>query len=70
MAMLDNNLLNEIKLVLKQNNVIIASEVKIPYGTRLRLLGGAIINVYDKGKYCFQGKNTENISKLLKSKGL
>lgn len=66
---MQNNLLNTIKLVLKQNNVIIASEFKIPYGTRLRLLGGAIINVYDKGKYCFQGKNVDNILKLLKREG-
>ncbi len=35
------------------------------YGTQLRLENGAIVNVYDRGTYNVQGKNTEDVKSLL-----
>jgi len=64
---IDMNKLSEtIKNILLDNKFFILSEQKIPYGVRFNLLNGAILNIYDKGKYCFQGKNVGAVSKLLK----
>ena len=53
--------------LLKANNYLIASMWDIPYGKRINVSNGCIILVYPhKSKYCFQGKNVEKISKLLK----
>lgn len=55
--------------LLKENNYLIANVREIPYGQRIDVANGCIINVYPhKWKYCFQGKNVEKISKLLKEK--
>lgn len=57
----------KIKSVLKDNNHTIIFEGEIPYGYKLKLLNGCIILIYPhKFKYCFQGKNVEKVSKLLK----
>lgn len=60
-------LIDKIKAILKANNYLIASEWEIPYGYRIKLSNDCIILIYPhKYKYCFQGKNVENVSKLLK----
>ena len=53
--------------ILKDNNYLIERVMQIPYGYRIKVNNGCIILVYPhKWKYCFQGKNIEPISKLLK----
>lgn len=60
-------MIEKIKEILKSNNYLIASEREIPYGYRIVLNNGCIILIYPhKWKYCFQGKNVEKVSKLLK----
>lgn len=60
-------LIDKIKAILKANNYLIASEWEIPYGYRIKLSNDCIILIYPhKYKYCFQGKNVEKVSKLLK----
>lgn len=62
-------MVEKIKELLKQNGYLIAFEKEIPYGYRIKLHNGCIILIYPhKWKYCFQGKNVENVSKLLKEK--
>jgi ribonuclease HIII len=61
-----NNLIETIKKLLIDNKFFIMKEEEINGGVRFRLLNGAIINVYKKGKYCFQGKNIEKVLKLLR----
>ena len=61
--------IDKIKQILKLNNYLIASEMEIPYGYRIKLSNDCIINIYPhKFKYCFQGKNIEKVSKLLKER--
>jgi len=45
----------------------ITKEGRLPNdtGTRLRLGGGAIVNVFDNGNYSCQGKNCEVVEALL-----
>lgn len=63
--------IEKIKSILKDNNYTIIFESEIPYGHKLKLLNGCIILIYPhKFKYCFQGKNVENVSKLLKESKL
>ena len=60
-------MIESIKKLLKQNNFLIEYEKEIPYGYRIKLSNGCIILIYPhKWKYCFQGKNVEKVSKLLK----
>ena len=62
-------MVENIKDLLKQNGYLITFEKEIPYGHRIKLNNGCIILIYPhKWKYCFQGKNVENVSKLLKEK--
>lgn len=59
--------IEKIKSILEDNNYTIIFESEIPYGYKLKLLNGCIILIYPhKFKYCFQGKNVEKVSKLLK----
>lgn len=60
-------MIEQIINLLKANNYLVASMWDIPYGKRINVSNGCIILVYPhKLKYCFQGKNVEKISKLLK----
>ena len=34
-------------------------------GTQIRLVNGAIVNIFDKGSYSVQGRNTERVKELL-----
>ena len=66
---IDIEYINQIKQILKENNYLIAFEKEIPYGYRIKLSNDCIILIYPhKWKYCFQGKNIEQVSKLLKEK--
>ena len=61
--------IQKIKEILKSNDYLIANEREIPYGYRIDLSNGCIILIYPhKFKYCFQGKNIEKVSKLLKER--
>lgn len=67
MSDIENKFIEQIKELLKQNNYLIEAEYEIPYGYRIKLSNGCIILIYPhKFKYCFQGKNIEKVSKLLK----
>lgn len=54
--------------LLKQNNVNIESENRMNnnLGTVLRTYTGCLVNVYDSGKVNCQGKNREEIEKIIK----
>ena len=67
MTDIENEFIDQIKTILKDNNFLIEFEKEIPYGYRITLSNGCIILIYPhKFKYCFQGKNIEEVSKLLK----
>lgn len=54
--------------LLKQNNVNIESENRMNnnLGTVLKTYAGCIVNIYDSGKVNCQGKNREEVEKILK----
>jgi len=54
----------EIKKILTNNKIPFVA-ISIPYGIRLRVFNGCIINIYNTGKYFFQGKNIDKISNLI-----
>ena len=60
--------IESIKQILKNNKYLIEAEWgEIPYWYRINLSNGCVVLVYPhKRKYCFQGKNVEKISRLLK----
>ena len=62
--------LDELKRIITSAGHIIASEDRLnnKTGTQLKLSNGTIINIYDKGTYNIQGKNTEEIKSLLDQK--
>lgn len=45
----------------------VCAENDIPYGKKISLDNGAVINLYDKGTYNIQGKNTDQVKQLLSS---
>lgn len=56
----------EIKNILSKNNLSILDERRVNgCGYKLKVSNGAIINIFDKGTYNVQGKNTAEIKKLL-----
>lgn len=56
----------EIKNILSKNNLSIINEKRInDCGYMLKVSNGAIINIFDTGTYNVQGKNTEEIKKIL-----
>ncbi len=59
----------EIILRLKQNNIEIEEESKMPdgRGTIIKTSKGCIINIYNTGKHSIQGKNREPIEAVLNS---
>ena len=64
---IEDEFIQQIKTILKGNNYLIEFEREIPYGHRIQLSNGCIILIYPhKFKYCFQGKNIEEVSKALK----
>ena len=64
---IETDFIDKIKTILKDNNFLIVFEKEILYGYRIVLSNGCIILIYPhKFKYCFQGKNVESVSKVLK----
>lgn len=59
--------LEEIKACLKATGIGVTAEVPIPNGTgtQLRLQNGAIVNVFDTGKFNVQGKNQDVVKECL-----
>lgn len=56
----------EIKNILSKNNLSILDERRVNgCGYKLKVSNGAIINIFDKGTYNVQGKNTAEKKKLL-----
>lgn len=56
----------EIKNILSKNDLSIINEKRInDCGYMLKVSNGAIINIFDTGTYNVQGKNTEEIKKIL-----
>lgn len=39
----------------------ISGTKNIPYGNQIKLSNGAVVNVYDKGTYCVQGKHADEV---------
>lgn len=59
----------EIVKIIEKNGLRVISENRINNcGDCLRISNGSIINIYDKGNYHIQGKNTEEIKKILEEK--
>lgn len=58
--------LKEVKMIVEGNGYSIASEERLPNGTGtgLKLVNGAIINVFDKGTLSFQGKKDDKLKSL------
>ncbi len=56
--------------LLKINGFTITSQddMKNGYGVTLRIANGAIVNIYNSGTISYQGKNIEEIKKLLENK--
>ena len=59
--------LADIKTALNREGLTITDEKRLPNGTgtQLKLNNGAIINCFDKGTYNVQGKNCEDVKRLL-----
>ena len=59
--------LDAVKKRLAERPFEIEEESRLPngYGTQLRLVSQAVINVYDSGKYIVQGKNVEPVKDWL-----
>lgn len=56
----------EIKNILSKNNLSILDERRVnDCGYKLKVSNGAIINIFDKGTYNVQGRNTAEIKKIL-----
>jgi len=62
-------MLDTVKSCLKKNGLRIEKETRLANntGSQLRLDDGAIVNVYDKGSWFCQGKNSEAVKKLLEN---
>lgn len=60
-----NNSYIKIKHILKKHNYFITHEIILNYGIQIRLLDGQIINVYNKGTFCFQGKTDIELCKII-----
>jgi len=60
--------LEEVKILLKRNNVHIVEEKRMNnnFGYALKTDEGCIVNIYDTGKVNCQGKNKDRIETLLK----
>jgi predicted nucleotide-binding protein len=58
---------DEAKRILTQSSFKIAEEGRLPNntGTKIRLDNGAIVNVWDKGTYNVQGRNTDAVKAVL-----
>lgn len=57
--------IEEVREIVRASGYRIDRQKDIPHGTSLKLTNGAIINCYDKGTLNVQGKNTEEVEKLL-----
>ncbi|MDR4498434.1 MAG: nucleotide-binding protein [Candidatus Scalindua sp.] len=62
--------LDEVKRIIASAGYTVASEERLKNntGTQLKISNGAVISSYDKGTYNIQGKNAEEIEKLLEQK--
>ena len=59
---------DDVKEVLKRSGLKITGEKRLKNntGNRLDVSGGSIVNMFDSGAFNVQGKNAEQIDKLLK----
>ena len=51
----------------KSKDIKIQEELVIQYGKQLKLNNGCIINCYDKGTHNLQGKNQDEVNKILQN---
>lgn len=58
--------LKAVQKILADNQYVITIQRPIDYGTQLRVISGAIINIYTSGKICLQGKPDDKLKQLLK----
>ncbi len=58
--------LQAIQKILADNGYTVSIQKPIDYGTQIRTLSGAIINIYTSGKVCIQGKPDEKLKQLIK----
>ncbi len=55
---------SKIKTVLEKNKYIVGNAENIPYGVKLTLTNGSIVNIYQTGRISLQGKKDQKLNAL------